>query len=772
MDALRFATTKIQPPRPRATRVARPRLDGLLADALGRRRVVLIAAPAGFGKTSLLAAQIAQLPAGTALAWVSLDEDDDPSRLFACLAAALEPYDLPWRSAPEALAAQVGEGDGAGAKRAVTELLNALAGADVAHGVIVLDDLHRVQAPQVHALLDALLERLPPQWLLVFATRVEPPLALARWRAADELAELQQEDLRFRADEAAAVLAAEPDSEQLRERLPELLERTQGWPAGLRLCIAALRTRPGAAGGLGRRGHGAVDRALFDYLASEVLDDMPAELHDFLVRSAVLPALTAARAAAVTGDMRATERLDEIERRGLFATALEANERTLVLHDLFRDALDDRLRKRFPDELPALLRRAAESEADPVRRVGFELRAGDWAAAENTLVENADEMLLQGLVGELVRLAAQFPADWRRASPRLLRLQGLAACMRWEWTEMRTSMQAAVEAANACGDVGEAQLAQTYLIAAYHATGRIDDGRDLIAALQGKPLGPRAATLLLHGECNQRFQRGDYQAVPALCARLVEQLVEVGSLFAWWECAPPSTFTTLPGIARLLERYAREALARCGDRDLPMRATFMSTRAYLELWSGPHRRRARDGPHRARRCPLARQRGRDRGQSRCARAHRRGAARPGRRGAARARRAVGARGRRRRRRRAGAPLASPGRDLRGAAARDVRRSGGRAARVGRAAAAAAGRRPAEPARRPRRRCRGALGRRGRGLRRAAARCAAARPDGPGDRAPPARRPCAGALRARRPTPRRRCGRRSSASAPKGSRARR
>ena len=584
MDPLRFATTKIQPPRPRSTRIARPRLEGLLAAALGRRRVVLIAAPAGFGKTSLLAAQIARLPPGTALAWVSLDEDDDPPRLFACLAAALEPCDLPWRSAPAALAAQVGD-DGAGTKRAVTELLNALAGAELAHGVIVLDDLHRVQSPQVHTLLDALIERLPPQWTLVLATRVEPPLALARWRAADELAELQQDDLRFNADEAAELVAAE-EGDALDGRLAELVERTQGWPAGLRLCLAALRTRPGGVGGLGRRSHVAVDRALFDYLASEVLDDMPPALHDFLVRSAVLPVLTASRAAAVTGDARAAERLDEIERRGLFVTALEANERTLVLHDLFRDALDDRLRKRFPGELATLLQRAAAGETDPVRRVGFELRAGDWAAAETTLAAAAEEMMLQGLAGEVLRLAAQFPAEWRQASSRLLRLQGLAACLRWQWSEMSTAMQAAVVAARARGDAAELELAQVYLVASYHASGRLDEARELLVSLQGQTLGAHAAVLLLDAECNQRFQRGDYAELPSLYARLMDRLEELQSLFAWWECSPPASWSTLPGIGPLLDRFAHHALQLCGERELPLRAMLHSLQAYVHLWAG------------------------------------------------------------------------------------------------------------------------------------------------------------------------------------------
>jgi len=266
MDAPRFAITKIQPPRSRVHRVERAALSAALTQALVDHRIVLLQAPAGFGKTALLAAQWPRLPAGTALAWVSLDEDDDAQRVFACLAAALEPHDLPWRTDPEALIARVGEvaqdgqqGDqsGPGARRAMAELQNALAGCDAPRGVIVLDDLHRVQAPRAHALIDALIERLPPQWTVVLSTRVQPPQSLARWRAAGELAEFDQNDLRFNANEAAALADAEATPHlqlQLRERIAELFERTQGWPAGLQLCIAALRTRPGATGALSTRG--------------------------------------------------------------------------------------------------------------------------------------------------------------------------------------------------------------------------------------------------------------------------------------------------------------------------------------------------------------------------------------------------------------------------------------------------------------------------------------------------------------------------------------
>lgn len=296
-----FAATKIQPAQPRGQRIDRPQLNAALLDAALSRRVVLLHAPAGFGKTSALAAMTGSLPPGTALAWVSLDAEDDAGQLFACLAAALEPYDLPWRTLPEALVPQMAAG-GAQARRALAELINALAHADVPHGVIVLEDLHRVASPELLALGDELIERLPPSWTLVLSSREMPPLSLARWRAADEVAEFGHEALRFSAEEAAALLANEGLSAVDAQALHQ---NTAGWPAGLRLSLVALKTRPG-----GRRGT-LTDRYLFDYLATEVLDSLPLPLHDFLLRSSVLPVLTATRAAQVTGDTRAADRLDE-----------------------------------------------------------------------------------------------------------------------------------------------------------------------------------------------------------------------------------------------------------------------------------------------------------------------------------------------------------------------------------------------------------------------------------------------------------------------------
>jgi LuxR family maltose regulon positive regulatory protein len=589
-----FAATKIQRPQPRGVRIARPRLEAALDEALATRRVVLLQAQAGFGKTSLLAARLAALPVGTAAAWVALDDDDDCARLFACLAAALEPFDLPWRSAPEGLAARL-EGDAEGARRAAVELVNALAQAEVPHGVIALDDLHRVQSPAVHRLLDGLIERLPPQWTLAIATRLEPPLALARWRAAGELAEFLLDDLRFTPDEARALATAEAGADT---PLGDLLERTQGWPAGLRLALAARRTRaavlpaatPGAprAGSPGgaARGSAAADRPLFDYLAAEVLDDMPTALHDFLVRCAVLPVLTAGRCAAVAGDARAADRLDEIERRGLFATVLDGPEQAIVLHDLFRDALDDRLRKRFPTELPVLLQRAAAGEDDPVRRVGFLLRAGDWAAAEAALAGTADELVLDGQTAEVQRLVDGFPAAWREASPALLRLAALVDALRWNWNAMARHAEAAVAAATRRGDTAALQLAQGYLLSAWNATGRTDRSEALLATLDADAMPPHAAALVLDARCTLHFRRGDHAALPELFGRVMDRLAPLDALLPWWECSPPTSWAGVHGLGPVLQRWCAEARRRLGDRALTMGAMLRSLEATIAFWAG------------------------------------------------------------------------------------------------------------------------------------------------------------------------------------------
>jgi len=597
--APRFAATKIQPARPRAQRIERPALEEALLAATRQHRVVLLQAPAGFGKTSALAALAGRLLAqGSALAWVSLDADDDAARLFACLAAALEPCDLPWRTLPEALVAQMHQGTAA-ARRAVEELLNALAHADVAHGVIVMEDLHRVRNADLVGLGDLLIERLPPQWCLVLTSRETPTLALARQRAAGELAEFGPEALRFSEAESLALVAQVahpsppegPGAAAAVSRGPTgpdahgvaLHQRTQGWPAGLRLALLAPATT-GAPRALG-------ERYLFDYLASEVLDGLPAPLHDFLLRCSVLPELTAARAAAVSGDAFAALRLDEVERRGLFATPLEANERTLVLHDLFRDALRARLAQRLPGELPALLQRAAAGEGDPVRRVGFLLQAADWAGAEAALDDAAPALFLHHGPGDVERLLAQFDAAWRDASVVLSALAVGAALLRWDWDEVaRHGARVAALPEPAEDEPPRARVARERTLAvhamALYVADRNEASEALIERLRARPLAPSARRLLLIADATQHFRRGQHERVQHLYGEVLDSLEAGASLFEWWECVPAANWGTLPGMRRQVQRYVDGATLHLRQQPLALRADILMLQAYSHLWAG------------------------------------------------------------------------------------------------------------------------------------------------------------------------------------------
>lgn len=578
MDALRFPAAKIQPPRLRMSRLPRTRIDGAIAAALAAHRVVLLQAPAGFSKTSALAAQLQQLDAGSASAWVSMDEDDDAERLFACLVAALEPHDLPWRTAPEALIALAGSGSGL--KRAVAELLDALADSDVSRGVIVLDDLHRAGSSSAFTLLDTLIERLPPRWSLLLTSRTPPPLALARLRASGELAEFNQDDLRFSRQEAEALWAGAPDTAQA----GDLFERTAGWPAGLGLALVALRGRSGAAAAATTGSARLIDRHLYDYLAAEVLDDLPQPLHDFLLRVAVLHELTAGRAAAVSGDSRAALWLDEIERRGLFATALEAQERTLVLHDLFRDALLARQALHLPGEAPELLRRAAAGETDALRRVGYLLRAGDWPLAEDALDAAAPELLLHGSGGEVLRLVEQFPPPRRTA--RLCRLAATSCGLRWQWIEMAHWAEQAVKLALAAGHQAELQRAQATLAQALYPLDRNAEVEVLVDGLRGADTVPDARLLALLADCAQCYRRGRHDELVARYAQLLALLEGSDSLLQWWLCVPVTNWTTIAGMPALMARWLAGVLPRIGDRPLPMRGETRILRAFLALWAG------------------------------------------------------------------------------------------------------------------------------------------------------------------------------------------
>ena len=323
--------TKLYIPPPRPTVVPRPRLIARLHEGL-HRKMTLISAPAGFGKTTLVGAWVAGIE--RPVAWLSLDEgDNDPARFLAYLVAALR-----------TIAATIGEGV-LGALQSpqppptdvmLTALLNELTTIPD-RSVLVLDDYHLIDAEPVDRALTFLLEHLPPQLHLVIATREDPQLPLARLRARGQLTELRAADLRFTGSEAAAFLNQVMGLTLSAEDIAALEDRTEGWIAGLQLAALSLQGSQDVAGFI--RAFAGDHRYITDYLVDEVLQRQPEDVRHFLLQTAMLERLHGPLCDAVTGQEEGTARLEALERGNFFVVPLDDTRRWYRYHHLFADVL-------------------------------------------------------------------------------------------------------------------------------------------------------------------------------------------------------------------------------------------------------------------------------------------------------------------------------------------------------------------------------------------------------------------------------------------------
>ena len=385
--------TKLYHPRLRRALVARPHLRERL-DRGAAGTLTLVAAPPGFGKTTLLAEWLAA-PPGEArhVAWLSLDPGDNrPAAFWAYLIAALR-------------AAAPGVGAGALAllespqpppiEAILAALLNELATLprDV---ILVLDDYHAIDAPEIHAGLAFLLDHLPATLHLVIAGRADPPLPLARLRARGELAEIRAADLRFAPEEAAAFLNGAMGLALAAADVATLEARTEGWIAGLQLAALSLQGRADAAGFI--RAFAGDDRYVLDYLAEEVLQRQPAAIRNFLLQTSILDRLSETLCDAVTGQGDSGGMLAALERGNLFVVPLDDKRRWYRYHHLFADVLRAHLLDEQPERVPELHRRASawhEQHDLADEAIRHALAAGDDARAAD-LVERVGQAMFRG----------------------------------------------------------------------------------------------------------------------------------------------------------------------------------------------------------------------------------------------------------------------------------------------------------------------------------------------------------------------------------------
>ena len=390
--------SRLRPPRTRVPLVHRQALvASLLKD---ERALVLVCAPAGYGKSIALAQWLAAEPRPGA--WLQLDEaDNDPVVLLTYLAltlgqvTSLDPDILPLlrlRTPPIE-------------ERILPAMCAAVAGAEPF--LLVLDDGHLLHSDACWRLVDALLDHLPDGAQCAIGTRIEPPLPFGRLRAADRLAEYGLTDLAMDRRETRELLRLH-DRTLASVSLDDLLEVTEGWPAGLRLALLAGQGRPSDEWVPEVSGD---QHAIAAYLTEEVIALQPAELQRFLLRTSILDGLSSRLCQVVTGDDHAGEHLATLARENLFVTAMDDRDEWYRYHHLFADLLAALERRREPGELPELHRRAADwhqSQGDIERAVRHWLAAGDVAEAAFPAFVAGFDLVDRGQVESARRLLGSF----------------------------------------------------------------------------------------------------------------------------------------------------------------------------------------------------------------------------------------------------------------------------------------------------------------------------------------------------------------------------
>jgi LuxR family maltose regulon positive regulatory protein len=419
--------TKLYRPSLPPKRVRRPHLSQRLDEGLkAGRRITLVSAPAGFGKTTCITEWVEALD--LPVTWLSLDStDDDPGRFFAYLVAALQRVD---EELGHEITGILSAGEVPPAEIISTTLINDILEHEERF-LLILDDLQVVQDPFILQVLERLVANQPPPMHLVLLSREDPSLPLALLRANNQLTEIRAGDLRFARQDAARFLN-EVMGLSLSQADINLLEtKTEGWIAGLQLAALALqaplsrkgRTDPSAFIATLSGSH----RFILSYLAEQVLDQQPAEIQRFLLQTSILDRLSGDLCDAVTGHSDSRSLLEQLYSDNLFLMPLDDEQQWYRYHQLFVDLLRDRLDTLYPNQTAELHRRAAhwyvqasEEDGTFVRKaIEHALAAPDYALAVDLLERHAMDMLMQWHIKTVDAWMQAIPQEWTLDNPRV-----------------------------------------------------------------------------------------------------------------------------------------------------------------------------------------------------------------------------------------------------------------------------------------------------------------------------------------------------------------
>jgi LuxR family transcriptional regulator, maltose regulon positive regulatory protein len=411
--------TKLHVPRPPMPLVLRPHLVERLKPVV-ERQLTLIAAPAGFGKTTLLSAWLQDVPVSSA--WVSLDSgDDDPTRFWSYTLAALDAVHsglgaigLPLLQSPQPPPLEI----------ILTAVINSLT-ALPEEVVLVFDDYHVITAQPIHASLAFLLDHLPARLHFVIATRADPPLPLARLRTKGQLVEIRSTDLRFTREEATSFLTQTSGLEFSNEDITALETRTEGWIAGLQLAALSMQGREDISHFM--QAFTGTHRFVVDYLTQEVLTLQPEDVQRFLLQTAILERLCGSLCEAVVGEPEGQAMLERLEQANLFLLPLDDERQWYRYHQLFAEMLRQRLHTLQPDRVARLHQRASAwyAQHDLMREaVHHALASADFEQAARLIEHTAEMMAKRGEIATLRTWLETLPHELVRSRVELCLWQG------------------------------------------------------------------------------------------------------------------------------------------------------------------------------------------------------------------------------------------------------------------------------------------------------------------------------------------------------------
>ena len=419
--------TKLFPPANRTGVIKRPGLSKLLHPT-GSKKLVLVHAPAGYGKTTLLYQWHKALSDdGRTACWLSLDElDDDPATFIRyVLCAFQELVDNFWTDAANWMEGRL-QPD---ITVALNHIINELIRIDMPV-TLFIDDYQHINSIEIHQFIERLIDWSPENFLLVIGSRIVPPLSLSKWRVSEEMTEVDVSMLRFSNSEGKAFLEHKHNLQLTSEQMAIITEKSEGWAAGLQLVALVLKNYDQRDEFIASFSGNLYEIA--DYLTNNVLTQQTQDLTGFLLKTSILSRFNADICNLLTGRDDAQSVLEQLENDGLFTLPLDTQGHWYRYHHLFHDFLIGRLRRQYPHEVLNLYRAAAgwfRSQGLIKEAVDYALHSNDLEIIEDIHRDAIAIMSLMGTTAQVYTWLSKLPDSVKQRFPRLLILEGFALCL-------------------------------------------------------------------------------------------------------------------------------------------------------------------------------------------------------------------------------------------------------------------------------------------------------------------------------------------------------